>query len=218
MALKEIQMEGKEGMPATALREIAFLREMEHPNIVRLMDVIHSDCELVLVFESMRQDLKQLIDSYPFVSHFSHPHITHLADQRLPVSIISRHCLVPSESHPAQRFKASKPFTGLKLQILKIADFGLARVLGVRVVGYSNEVVTLWYRPPDVLLGETMYGTTIDMWSIGCIMVEMYRGCPLFPGKDNEDQLARIFKTLEVQRPSSGAIFYPQMVIPEMHA
>ena len=64
------------------------------------------------------------------------------------------------------------------------------------VAGYSNEVVTLWYRPPDVLLGATMYGSTIDMWSIGCIMVEMYRGCPLFPGKDNDDQLARIFRTM----------------------
>ena len=76
VALKEIQMDGKEGMPATALREIAFLREINHPNIVRLIDVVHSNSELVLVFESMKQDLKQLIDSYPLTSQFfSPPHM-----------------------------------------------------------------------------------------------------------------------------------------------
>jgi serine/threonine protein kinase len=82
-------------------------------------------------------------------------------------------------------------------RILKIADFGLARAYGIPVAGFSSEVVTLWYRPPDVLLGSTTYSTSIDMWSIGCIMGELYLcGQPLFPGKDSSDQLRRIFRIM----------------------
>jgi len=79
---------------------------------------------------------------------------------------------------------------------LKLADFGLARAFGIPVNTFSNEVVTLWYRAPDVLLGSRNYSTSIDIWSAGCIMAEMYSGRPLFPGKTNEDQLNKIFKLL----------------------
>jgi cyclin-dependent kinase len=59
---------------------------------------------------------------------------------------------------------------------LKLADFGLARAFGIPVRGYSHEVVTLWYRAPDVLLGFRQYSTSIDIWSCGCIMAEMSTG------------------------------------------
>ncbi|XP_009944724.1 PREDICTED: cyclin-dependent kinase 14, partial [Leptosomus discolor] len=77
---------------------------------------------------------------------------------------------------------------------LKLADFGLARAKSVPSHTYSNEVVTLWYRPPDVLLGSTEYSTCLDMWGVGCIFVEMIQGVAAFPGmKDIQDQLERIF-------------------------
>jgi serine/threonine protein kinase len=79
---------------------------------------------------------------------------------------------------------------------LKLADFGLARAFGIPVNTFSNEVVTLWYRAPDVLLGSRTYNTSIDIWSAGCIMAEMYTGRPLFPGTTNEDQLVRIFRIM----------------------
>jgi negative regulator of PHO system len=66
-------------------------------------------------------------------------------------------------------------------KILKLADFGLARASGIPVKNYTSEVVTLWYRPPDVLLGNQTYNNTIDMWSIGCIMAEMINVRFLFP-------------------------------------
>ena len=78
--------------------------------------------------------------------------------------------------------------------ILKLADFGLARASGIPVKNYTNEVVTLWYRPPDVLLGSKHYTTSIDIWSIGCIFVEMVNMLPLFPGNSEGDELKRIFK------------------------
>jgi cyclin-dependent kinase 17 len=79
---------------------------------------------------------------------------------------------------------------------LKLADFGLARAKSIPTKTYSNEVVTLWYRPPDVLLGSTDYSTHIDMWGVGCIFYEMVNGKPLFPGTKVEDELYLIFKTL----------------------
>ncbi|NWT06436.1 CDK5 kinase, partial [Mionectes macconnelli] len=78
---------------------------------------------------------------------------------------------------------------------LKLADFGLARAFGIPVRCYSAEVVTLWYRPPDVLFGAKLYSTSIDMWSAGCIFAELANaGRPLFPGNDVDDQLKRIFR------------------------
>lgn len=79
---------------------------------------------------------------------------------------------------------------------LKLADFGLARAFGIPVRSYSHEVVTLWYRAPDVLMGSRQYSTSIDLWSTGCIMAEMATGRPLFPGSSIKDQLIRIFKIL----------------------
>jgi len=77
-----------------------------------------------------------------------------------------------------------------------LADFGLARAFGVPVRSYSHEVVTLWYRAPDVLLGSRKYSTPIDIWSAGCIFAEMATGRPMFPGSSTLDQLLRIFKAL----------------------
>lgn len=80
---------------------------------------------------------------------------------------------------------------------LKLADFGLARAKSVPSRTYSHEVVTLWYRPPDVLLGSTDYSTSLDMWGVGCIFVEMITGAAAFPGvKDTTDQLDKIWRIL----------------------
>uniref|UniRef100_A0A7S3M366 Cyclin-dependent kinase 2 homolog n=1 Tax=Spumella elongata TaxID=89044 RepID=A0A7S3M366_9STRA len=79
---------------------------------------------------------------------------------------------------------------------LKLADFGLARAFGIPVRSYTHEVVTLWYRAPDVLMGSRKYSTPVDIWSVGCIFAEMVNGRPLFPGSTDADQLQKIFKIL----------------------
>ena len=83
-----------------------------------------------------------------------------------------------------------------KKNILKLADFGLARASGIPVKGFTHEVVTLWYRPPDVLLGSQKYTSAIDIWSVGCIFAEMVNMRPLFPGQKEGDELKRIFKAV----------------------
>ena len=83
---------------------------------------------------------------------------------------------------------------------LKLADFGLARAFGIPVRSYTSEVVTLWYRAPDILLGSERYSTPVDVWSIGCIFAEMHNGRPLFPGRSENVQLDLIFQKLGTPR------------------
>ena len=77
---------------------------------------------------------------------------------------------------------------------LKLADFGLARAFGIPVRTYTHEVVTLWYRAPEILLGQQQYSTPVDMWSIGCILGELIGGKPMFPGTSTLNQLERVME------------------------
>jgi cyclin-dependent kinase len=79
---------------------------------------------------------------------------------------------------------------------LKLADFGLARAFGIPLRSYTHEVVTLWYRAPEVLLGSKLYSTTVDIWSIGCIFGEMVLKSALFQGDSEIDQLFKIFRIM----------------------
>lgn len=97
---------------------------------------------------------------------------------------------------------------------LKLADFGLARAFGIPVRSYTHEVVTLWYRAPDVLMGSRRYSTPVDIWSVGCIFAEMANGRPLIAGTSEGDQLERIFRLLGTPTLAD----YPGIVdLPEYH-
>jgi serine/threonine protein kinase len=77
--------------------------------------------------------------------------------------------------------------------VLKLADFGLARQLAPKDTAMTTKVITLWYRPPELLLGATDYGGAVDMWSVGCILLELISGRPAFPAKDESEQLKQLF-------------------------
>lgn len=79
---------------------------------------------------------------------------------------------------------------------IKLADFGLARAFGIPIRAYTHEVVTLWYRAPEILMGARQYACPVDVWSVGCIFAEMITGRPLFPGDSEIDELFRIFRVL----------------------
>ncbi|KAJ0012283.1 hypothetical protein NQD34_013258 [Periophthalmus magnuspinnatus] len=180
VALKRVRLDDDdEGVPSSALREICLLKELKHKNIVRLHDVLHSDKKLTLVFEYCDQDLKKYFDSCngdldpETVKSFMYQLLKGLA-----------FCHSRNVLH-----RDLKPQNLLinRNGELKLADFGLARAFGIPVRCYSMQryVVTLWYRPPDVLFGAKLYSTSIDMWSAGCIFAELANaGRPLFPGND----------------------------------
>lgn len=191
VALKEIVLKLEEGMPSTALREIALLKELAHPNILKLIEVIQSDDRLVMVFEFLDSDLKKFLD---FRKATHRPLlITEIKDIMRQLLRGVQYCHEKNIMH-----RDLKPQNLLidRDGCLKLADFGLSRVIGIPVAGFSTEVVTLWYRAPDVLLGSSTYSTKIDMWSIGCIMAELYLLSPIFPGKNVQDQICLIFKFL----------------------
>lgn len=191
MALKEIHLDSEEGTPSTAIREISLMKELKHENIVTLYDVIHTENKLMLVFEYMDKDLKKYMDARPENrGQLDPPTIKGFMRDLL------RGTAFCHENRVLHRdLKPQNLLINTKGQ-LKLADFGLARAFGIPVNTFSNEVVTLWYRAPDVLLGSRTYNTSIDIWSAGCIMAEMYTGRPLFPGTTNEDQLQKIFRLM----------------------
>lgn len=192
-ALKSIRLESvEEGVPCTAIREISLLQELDHPCIVKLYEVVHEEKKLTLVFEYLDQDLKQYLDERG--GKMPHSKIKSFMYQMLKGVQV---CHVQRILH-----RDLKPQNLLinKAGSLKLADFGLARAFGIPVRQFSHEVVTLWYRAPDVLLGSQKYSTPIDLWSAGCIFAEMVTGRPLFPGRDAKDELLKIFKILGTPR------------------
>ncbi|KAJ7075116.1 kinase-like domain-containing protein [Mycena belliarum] len=190
VALKEIHLDAEEGTPSTAIREISLLKELKHINILRLHDVIHTETKLILVFEFCEQDLKRYMDQHGNRGALEPNTVRSFMFQLLKGTNFCHENQVLHRDLKPQNLLINR-----KME-LKLGDFGLARAFGVPVNTFSNEVVTLWYRAPDVLLGSRTYSTSIDLWSCGCIFAEMISGIPLFRGKDNNDQLLHIMKIL----------------------
>ncbi|KAL1409496.1 Cyclin-dependent kinase catalytic subunit [Vanrija albida] len=192
VALKKIRLEAEdEGVPSTSIREISLLKELsKDDNIVKLFDIVHSDSKLYLVFEFLDLDLKRYMDSIGdkdglgpnMVKKFCYQLVKGLyychAHRVLHRDLKPQNLLIDKEGN------------------LKLADFGLARAFGIPLRTYTHEVVTLWYRAPEVLLGSRHYSTAIDMWSVGCIFAEMAMRQPLFPGDSEIDEIFRIFRLL----------------------
>lgn len=174
-ALKNIRVEEEdEGIPSTAIREISLLKELHHPNIVWLRDVIHSDKCLTLVFEYLDQDLKKLLDVCDGGLESSTAK-SFLYQLLKGVAYCHDHRILHRDLKP-QNLLINRE------GVLKLADFGLARyfkelimdfmdgrAFAIPVRSYTHEVVTLWYRAPDVLMGSKKYSTEVDIWSVGCI-------------------------------------------------
>ncbi|XP_030549395.1 probable serine/threonine-protein kinase At1g54610 isoform X2 [Rhodamnia argentea] len=170
-------------------REIHVLRMLDHPNVIKLEGLITSrmSCSLYLVFEYMEHDLTGLA-SRPGVK-FSEPQIKCYMKQ-----------LLSGLDHCHKHGILHRDIKGSNLLIdnngiLKIADFGLASVFDPhQTAPLTSRVVTLWYRPPELLLGASRYGVEVDLWSTGCILGELYSGKPILPGKTEVEQLHKIFK------------------------
>eukprot|EP01022_Parablepharisma_sp_SALTPOND_P031620 TRINITY_DN809_c1_g1_i1.p1 TRINITY_DN809_c1_g1~~TRINITY_DN809_c1_g1_i1.p1 ORF type:complete len:351 (+),score=27.54 TRINITY_DN809_c1_g1_i1:2751-3803(+) len=193
-------------------REIMFLQELAgHENIVRLLDVIkaENDRDIYLVFDYMETDLHAVIRAnileeihkqyivYQIMKCLKYMHSADLLHRDLKPSNV----LLNSECH------------------VKVADFGLARSIHAKnkdsAPVLTEYVATRWYRAPEILLGSTKYTKGVDMWSLGCIIGEMYLGKPMFPGTSTLNQIERVLEVtgrptkedaMSIQSPQAGAI------------
>jgi len=174
VALKKVKIEHcDEGLPSTALREMGLLKELDHPGVVKLLEIIHGENKLYLVFEYFNTDLKKFMDKrgYPLS-------LGQAKDVLSQVMKALLHCYQRRIMH--RDLKPCNLLIGEDEKTIKLADFGLARSFGLPLKSYTHEVVTLWYRAPEVMLGTKMYSQAIDMWSLGCILYEIITGKTLF--------------------------------------
>eukprot|EP00915_Cephaloidophora_sp_WS-2016_P005382 GHVH01007111.1.p1 GENE.GHVH01007111.1~~GHVH01007111.1.p1 ORF type:complete len:579 (-),score=74.64 GHVH01007111.1:261-1997(-) len=181
------------GIPDTALREMAILNDLNHPNIV---DTIEFSCNLsrvYLVMELIDKDLKgyiramnkEMVQQMPMIK------VKHIVFKVLQgISYLHSHRITHRDLKPHNILVSND------LESIKLADFGLARPDHCPTKTLTHEVVTLWYRPPEILLGECVYGSEIDIWSLGCILGELLLGKPLFAGESELDTLMKIFSCL----------------------
>ena len=190
VAIKQLKSSSvEEGVPISSLREISLLKELNHVNIVKLMDVVHLPTNIVLVFEYVETDLKIMLKKnnnkglppklyksflYQLLKGIQHIHRMKILHR----DIKSENLLISKDNK------------------LKITDFGLARGYGLPIKNFRNDVVSLWYRAPDILLGNEEYERSVDMWSIGCIFAEMVNGSIIFKGFSEKEQIRKIFEIL----------------------
>lgn len=202
VALKRVKLNpntngSDEGIPSSSLREIAALKNLKHPNVLQLHEVVHTGTSIYLVFEYLEQDLKKALEATQGG-----------IEERLARSYLLQLLKGIAFCHSRRILHRDIKLQNLlvnKKGTVKLADFGLARSVSSPLRLYTKEVVTLWYRAPELLLGCDNYGPSIDVWSLGCIFFEMLTKKVLFPGDSEIDQLFKIFRILGTPTVSNWA-------------
>merc|ERR1719509_444175 len=194
LALKKVRLENeKEGFPITAVREIKILRQIKHKNIIKLKEIVTDKQEAVdfrkdrgsfyLVFDFMEHDLMGLLDSGLVT-------FTEELNSSIMRQLLEGLAYCHDRNFLHRDIKCSNVLINNRGQV-KLADFGLARLYNSddKERPYTNRVITLWYRPPELLLGEERYGPAIDVWSCGCILGELFTKKPMFQSSEEFAQL-----------------------------
>jgi CTD kinase subunit alpha len=191
VALKRIRMEGeRDGFPVTAVREIKLLSSLSHKNVVKLQEVMVEMNECFMVFEYLSHDLTGLLNHPTYTLEPAHK--KHLAQQLFEgLDYLHTRGVLHRDIKAANILVSNEG-------VLKLADFGLARFYAKhRRLDYTNRVITIWYRSPELLLGETQYGPAVDIWSAACVLMEIFTKRAIFPGDGGEiSQLQKIHAVL----------------------
>ncbi|KAI6783015.1 CTD kinase subunit alpha-like protein [Emericellopsis cladophorae] len=191
VALKRLRMEGeRDGFPVTAVREIKLLQSLRHLNIVNLQEVMVERNDCFMVFEYLSHDLTGLLNHPSFTLNPAQK--KHLAKQMFDaLDYLHDRGVLHRDLKAANILVSSEG-------ILKLADFGLARFFAKHHrLDYTNRVITIWYRSPELLLGETQYTAAVDVWSAACVLVEIFVRQAIFPGDGTElSQLDKIYGIL----------------------
>ncbi|XP_025920061.1 serine/threonine-protein kinase MAK isoform X2 [Apteryx rowi] len=175
------------------LREVKSLKKLNHANIIKLKEVIRENDHLYFVFEYMKENLYQLMKDRNKL--FPESVIRNIMYQILQgLAFIHKHGFFHRDMKP-ENLLCMGP------ELVKIADFGLARELRSQPP-YTDYVSTRWYRAPEVLLRSSIYSSPIDIWAVGSIMAELYMLRPLFPGTSEVDEIFKICQVLGTPKKS----------------
>ncbi|XP_038078899.1 cyclin-dependent kinase 7-like [Patiria miniata] len=192
VAVKKIKLghrsEAKDGVNRTALREIKLLQELKHENIIGLLDVFGHKSNISLVFDFMDTDLEVIIKDNSLVLKPGDVKAYMIMTLK-GLEYLHTHWILHRDMKPNNLLIDTNG-------VLKIGDFGLAKFYGSPNRVYTHQVVTRWYRCPELLFGARIYGVGVDMWALGCILAELLLRLPFLPGESDLDQLTRIFQTL----------------------
>jgi len=191
VALKKIIIEDDEGIPPTTIREISLLKRMKHPNIITLQKVFfHNSEDLYLVFDLLSCDLKEFMNKNS--RNNGHLKMNILQDLFRQILLGLNYCHSHNILH--RDLKPQNILIDMKTNKIKITDFGLSRCYILPNTTWTHEIITLWYRPAEILLGCRKYSIYVDIWSIGCIFLEMINNNkPLFRGHSEIEQIIQIF-------------------------
>eukprot|EP01038_Epipyxis_sp_PR26KG_P004950 gene4950-6923_t len=185
----------------TTLREVKILRMLRHTNIVSLKEAFRRKMKLYLVFEYVEKNLLEVLEEQPSGLD---PEIVRIYIYQLVLAIHWCH----SNNVIHRDIKPENLLINVRTKILKLCDFGFARVISkTNNEELTDYVATRWYRAPELLLGSTNYTFGVDMWAIGCIMGEISDGQPIFPGDSEVDQLFIIQKVLGPLTPEHLELF-----------
>ncbi|EEA05264.1 cell division control protein 2, putative [Cryptosporidium muris RN66] len=181
-----------EEITTTTLREISILRELNHPNIVNLLDIFIAKNSIHIIFEYISYDLKRFIRMFP------QKILPYSLAKYIIYEILKGVCYLHSGRIVHRDLKPQNILVtdNKYYPKVKIADFGLARLYSFPLKTLTREVVTLWYRAPELLLGMKHYTNAVDIWSIGCIFLELIIGRPIFWGDSEIATLYKIFQLL----------------------
>ncbi|XP_033627587.1 cyclin-dependent kinase-like 1 isoform X2 [Asterias rubens] len=194
-----VESEDDPSIKKIALREIRMLKQLKHRNLVNLLEVFRRKRKLHLVFEYCEKTLLNSLDEYAKGKLIEHQGtLGGMPEERVKkwINQLLEAVKFCHDHNCIHRDVKPENILITKDDMLKLCDFGFARILTGPGDDYTDYVATRWYRSPELLVGDTKYGPPVDVWAIGCVMAEMLTTEPLWPGRSDVDQLYLIRKTL----------------------
>jgi len=185
---KFLETEDDPGVKKIALREVRMLKRLRHEHLINLIEVFRRRRKLYLVFEYVDHTILEELEEHPsgLDEETARRHVFQVLRA---IQFCHQNSIIHRDVKPENILVS-------KLGIVKLCDFGFARMMAGQGEAYTDYVATRWYRAPELLVGDPAYGKEVDLWAIGCLYAEMLSGDPLFPGDSDIDQLFHIVKCL----------------------